>query len=95
MKTAITIICCVLSVSAFAGIDAPVANYTITSTAIQPTDILGELNDDPEQTALPTSTEKTTIDTNLTTKINIVKGEWKGRKDSAMKRQKSDATLRR
>lgn len=94
MKIIVTIICCVLSMSAMAAIDGPAANYTINSTSIEPTDVIGELNDDPDQTTTATSTEKTTIDTDIVNRTSEKNKEWKSRKDSAFKRQKSDNSLK-
>ncbi len=93
-KTIVTIFCCVLSVPALAAIDGPVENYTITPTSIEPTDVIGELNDDPEQTAVATSTEVTTIDSAQVTRTSEKNKEWKTRKDSARKREVADHTLR-
>jgi hypothetical protein len=93
-KTIVTIFCCVLSVPALAAIDGPAANYTITASDIEPTDVIGELNDDPDQTTLATSTEKTTIDNDMVTRTSDKNKEWKTRKDSAHKREVADHTLR-
>jgi hypothetical protein len=93
-KTIVTLFCCALSVSTFAATDGLPANYTITSTDIEPTDVIGELNDDPEQPAVPTSTEVTTMNTEQINKYTGTRSEWKSRKDSALKRRKSDPSLK-
>jgi hypothetical protein len=94
MKTLVTILFCTLATSAFADVDGPVENYTMTTPTSEPVDVLSELDDDPEQVATATSTEVTTVTNNRSATATAIKQEWNARNSGAVKRKQADPTLR-
>jgi hypothetical protein len=89
MKIIIAVFCCALSFSAVADTNPPAPTYTMTTPTTEPTNTINELDTDPEHTATLTTTEETTIDTNLAQNKTYVYKKWQKRlKDAKVRTHK-------
>lgn len=83
MKLITMLAFCTLSFSVLADIAPPPPNYTKLTTVDDAIDVIGEIDDDPEQEVVLTAAESVVVKTDITQSKNDLKKIWQLRMKAA------------